>query len=62
MEYNIQETEIHWQKEWAKAKVFEAKLDSKKPKFYCLDMCFNGFAISLSVPGPSGTTLVTSRF
>ena len=38
MEYNIQETEIYWQKEWAKAKVFEAKLDSKKPKFYCLEM------------------------
>lgn len=27
-----------WQKKWVEAKIFEAKKDSKKDKFYCLEM------------------------
>ena len=38
MKYDVQETEIRWQKEWAKAKVFETEANSNKPKFYCLEM------------------------
>ncbi len=30
--------EAKWQKAWEKAKVFEVKEDSKKKKFYCLEM------------------------
>ncbi len=36
--YNFKEVEIRWQKYWEKNKLFKATNDSKKPKFYCLEM------------------------
>ena len=38
MIYDVQNSELFWQKEWSKAKIFESKLDNSKPKFYCLEM------------------------
>ena len=38
MIYDVQNSELHWQKEWAKAKVFDSEIDLSKPKFYCLEM------------------------
>ncbi len=36
--YNAKEAEIRWQKVWADRKIFEAKTDSTKPKYYVLEM------------------------
>tara|TARA_B100001057_G_scaffold231341_1_gene231593 strand:- start:1601 stop:4144 length:2544 start_codon:yes stop_codon:yes gene_type:complete len=36
--YNFTKTEEYWQNHWAKNKLFEAKIDNKKKKFYCLEM------------------------
>jgi leucyl-tRNA synthetase len=36
--YNFKEIEIKWQKHWEDKKSFLAKVDLKKPKFYCLEM------------------------
>ncbi|MFB0998153.1 MAG: class I tRNA ligase family protein, partial [Flavobacteriales bacterium] len=47
MEYNHSEIEKRWQKEWADKKTFAAQENSKKPKFYSLDM----------FPYPSGAGL-----
>ena len=38
MIYDVQNSELFWQKEWSKNKIFESKLDNSKPKFYCLEM------------------------
>ena len=38
MKYDPQELESRWQKKWVKSRVFEAKIDESKPKFYCLEM------------------------
>ncbi len=38
MEFNFKKIENKWQKKWAEKKIFEAKKDSKKKKFYCLEM------------------------
>ncbi|RPA68934.1 leucine--tRNA ligase [Cyclobacteriaceae bacterium YHN15] len=46
-DYNFQEIEKKWQTYWEKAQVFNAKVDTKKPKFYSLDM----------FPYPSGSGL-----
>ncbi len=35
---NHKEIAIKWQKKWEKAKIFEAKEDNKKTKFYCIEM------------------------
>ena len=43
----FKEYEPKWQGKWAENKVFEAKNDSKKPKYYVLDM----------FPYPSGAGL-----
>ena len=42
MEYkdSFQKIEEKWQKKWTRAKVFETKADSKKPKYYALEMFF----------------------
>lgn len=45
--YNPQKLEKKWQRFWDKNKIFEAKNNSKKPKFYILDM----------FPYPSGSGL-----
>jgi leucyl-tRNA synthetase len=47
MEYNHRKIEKRWQKEWADKKTFAAQENSKKPKFYSLDM----------FPYPSGAGL-----
>ena len=44
MKYNFSEVEAKWQKKWEEAKVFEAKDDFTKPKFYGL----------IEFPYPSG--------
>ncbi|MFN9161351.1 MAG: class I tRNA ligase family protein, partial [Alphaproteobacteria bacterium] len=36
--YNAREAEPKWQKAWEEAKVFEAKIDRTKPKYYVLEM------------------------
>jgi leucyl-tRNA synthetase len=43
-EYNHLEVEKKWQKKWSESKIFESKEDSKKEKYYCLEM----------LPYPSG--------
>ncbi len=45
--YSFKEIEPKWQKSWEDAQIFAAKLDTSKPKFYCLDM----------FPYPSGAGL-----
>ncbi len=47
MEYNFNEIEKKWQKYWDENKVFEAKINPDKPKYYVLDM----------FPYPSGAGL-----
>lgn len=37
-DYNAREIEIKWRKYWEDTKLYESKMDSKKPKYYCLDM------------------------
>ncbi|TFF98348.1 MAG: leucine--tRNA ligase [Promethearchaeota archaeon] len=37
-EYNPKKIEVKWQKRWEKDKIFEAKKDPKKPKYYVLEM------------------------
>jgi leucyl-tRNA synthetase len=46
-EYNFSEIEKKWQDKWEKEKIFKADLDTKKPKYYTLDM----------FPYPSGAGL-----
>ncbi len=36
--YNFKTVEDRWQKKWIKSKVFSAKIDKSKEKFYCLEM------------------------
>ena len=36
--YNFKEIEIKWQKKWKDEKLFFAKKNTNKPKFYCLEM------------------------
>ncbi|MDR1662952.1 MAG: leucine--tRNA ligase [Endomicrobium sp.] len=43
-EYNHLEVEKKWQEKWSESKIFESKEDSKKEKYYCLEM----------LPYPSG--------
>ena len=47
MSYNHLEVDEKWQKRWADAKAFQAKLDPNRPKYYALDM----------FPYPSGSGL-----
>ena len=47
MEYDFQQIEKKWQRFWARNQVFKAYNNSKKPKFYVLDM----------FPYPSGAGL-----
>ena len=50
--YNPQKIEKKWQKIWEEKKVFKAKENYKKKKFYCLDM----------FPYPSGQGLHVGHF
>jgi leucyl-tRNA synthetase len=36
--YNFKTVEAKWQEKWLKSKVFKAKIDKSKNKFYCLEM------------------------
>lgn len=47
MEYNFRQIEQKWQKEWEKKKIFQVKENSKKKKYYVLEM----------FPYPSGSGL-----
>ncbi len=47
MEYNFQEIEKKWQKEWKEKEIYRVEVDHSKPKFYVLDM----------FPYPSGAGL-----
>jgi leucyl-tRNA synthetase len=47
MAYPHNEIDLKWQKRWAESDCFKATLDSKKPKYYALDM----------FPYPSGAGL-----
>ncbi len=47
MSYKHQERDSHWQKKWEADKAFKAESNSKKPKYYALDM----------FPYPSGAGL-----
>ena len=38
MSYEPHQIESHWQLAWKDARVFEAKIDHSKEKFYCLEM------------------------
>ena len=38
MAYDSAEIEERWQARWREARVFDAEVDSSKPKFYCLEM------------------------
>ena len=47
MEYNFRSIEPKWQAQWVKDKTYQVEIDTKKPKFYVLDM----------FPYPSGAGL-----
>jgi leucyl-tRNA synthetase len=63
-EYNFSEIEAKWQKYWADNKVFEARLDPSRPKFYALDMFPYPSGSGLHVGHPLGyiATDIVSRF
>ena len=54
--YNHQKIESKWQKNWDKNKQYETKEDSKKKKFYCLDMFPYPSGVGLHVGHPEGYT------
>lgn len=64
MSYDHLEFEPHWQKEWEKTKCFEVKRDSKKPKYYVLDMFPYPSSQGLHVGHPAGYTAtdILSRY
>ncbi len=35
---DVKQIEEKWQKKWEESKVFKSEIDSKKPKYYCLEM------------------------
>ncbi len=63
-EYKHQEIEQKWQQYWAEHKVFEAKVDPAKPKFYVLDMFPYPSGAGLHVGHPLGyiASDIVSRF
>ncbi|MBI2410900.1 MAG: leucine--tRNA ligase [Candidatus Kerfeldbacteria bacterium] len=63
-EYNPQEIEPKWQKQWRKRNQFAAADDAKMKKFYCLDMFPYPSAAGLHVGHPEGYTAtdIISRY
>jgi leucyl-tRNA synthetase len=63
-EYKHQIIEQKWQQYWAEHKVFEAKVDRTKPKFYVLDMFPYPSGAGLHVGHPLGyiATDIVARF
>lgn len=37
-QYNPQEIEARWQREWDEANLFQTDLDTTRPKYYVLEM------------------------
>ena len=56
MPYNPKRIEPKWQKYWKKNKIFCANIDSRKKKFYCLDMFPYPSGSGLHVGHPEGYT------
>ncbi len=56
MEYTPSSFEAKWQKYWEENKVFEAETQSKKPKYYVLDMFPYPSSTGLHVGHPEGYT------
>jgi len=63
-EYKHKEVEQKWQQYWADNKIFEAKIDQNKPKFYVLDMFPYPSGAGLHVGHPLGyiASDIVSRF
>ena len=63
-EYRHKEIEEKWQTYWADNKIFEAKVDHEKPKFYVLDMFPYPSGAGLHVGHPLGyiASDIVSRF
>ena len=63
-EYIHKEVEQKWQQYWADNKIFEAKVDREKPKFYVLDMFPYPSGAGLHVGHPLGyiASDIVSRF
>jgi len=38
MNYDVHRIESYWQNQWKEKDVFSVKVDTSKPKFYCLEM------------------------
>ena len=38
MEYDLHRIEAYWQNQWKEKNIFSVKVDTSKPKFYCLEM------------------------
>ena len=36
--YNPKKTEIYWQNQWSNKKIFKAKINNSKKKYYVLEM------------------------
>jgi leucyl-tRNA synthetase len=64
MDYPFQEIERKWQTFWEKNKTFLSDLQSKKPKYYCLDMFPYPSGAGLHVGHPEGYTAtdIVSRY
>ena len=62
--YDPSKIEPKWQKYWLKNKIFKAEVDSKKPKFYVLDMFPYPSGAGLHVGHPEGYTAtdIISRY
>jgi leucyl-tRNA synthetase len=62
--YNPSKIEPKWQKYWSDHKTFKAKTDTKKPKFYILDMFPYPSGAGLHVGHPEGYTAtdIISRY
>jgi leucyl-tRNA synthetase len=64
MGYPFEEIEPKWQTHWSNYNTFKTNTDSKKPKFYCLDMFPYPSGAGLHVGHPEGYTAtdIVARF
>ena len=63
-EYNFKEIEKKWQGKWEQEKIFKAELNTKKPKYYALDMFPYPSGAGLHVGHPLGyiATDIVARY